>query len=206
MMSGNQQELEVKLYLVDMPAFQERLEAQGAKLQEARVHEINLRFDTPDGKLGRAAQVLRLRQDSRARMTFKGPGESMGGVYARQEIEFSVSDFQASRSLFEALGYQISLMYEKYRTTYVLEDQQVTLDEMPYGNFIEIEGPQAQGIHALAEKMGLNWETRILHSYTALFEQLQQKRGFTFRDLSFENFSNLNITPDDLGVTPADLS
>lgn len=204
-MSGNQQELEVKLYLVDLPVFQERLEAHEAQLQEPRIHEINLRFDTPDGKLGRAAQVLRLRQDSRARLTFKGPGESLQGVYARQEIEFAVSDFQSARNLFEALGYQVSLMYEKYRTTYVLDDQQVTLDEMPYGNFVEIEGLKAEGIHALSEKMGLNWETRILHSYTALFEQLQQKRGFTFRDLSFENFSNLNITPEDLGVIPADI-
>jgi adenylate cyclase class 2 len=203
-MSGNQQELEIKLYLADMPAFQKRLEELGAQLREPRIHEINLRFDTPDGKLDRAAQVLRLRQDTAVRMTFKGPGESLDGVYARQEIEFSVSDFQSARSLLEVLGYTVSLMYEKYRTTYELDNLQVTLDEMPYGNFTEIEGPEAGGIRMAAEKLSVNWEARIMESYTTLFEKLNQKKGFTFRDLSFDNFSGKDISPADLGVIPAD--
>jgi adenylate cyclase class 2 len=203
-MTGNQQELEIKLYLTDLPAFQERLAALGGQLREPRLHEVNLRFDTPDGNLIRAAQVLRLRQDRAARMTFKGPGESLDGVYARQEIEFTVSDYQAARSLLEALGFQVSLMYEKYRTTYDFEDLQVTMDEMPFGNFTEIEGPKAGGIRIAAERLGIKWEARIMESYTSLFEHLREKKGFTFRDLSFNNFKDKTISPADLGVTPAD--
>src|SRR3990172_1232689 len=134
-------ELEIKLYLNDLPAFRQRLEALGAKLVQLRVHEVNLRFDTPEGSLTRSLQVLRLRQDTAARLTYKGPGEDTGGVRARRELEFTVSDFEAARALLEALGYQVSLMYEKYRTTYDLDGVYVTLDEMPYGDFAEIEGP-----------------------------------------------------------------
>lgn len=203
-MNENQQELEVKLYLADLAAFQGRLDAQGGELIEARVHEVNLRFDLPGGDLTRTAQVLRLRQDSTARMTYKGPGETIDGVHARREIEFTVSDFPAAQALLEALGYQVSLMYEKYRTTYDLDGLQVTLDEMPFGNFTEIEGSDTTAIHLATERLGLLWEARILESYTSLFAHLRSSIGFTFRDLSFANFKGLTITPGDLSVTPAD--
>ena len=203
-MSQDQQELEIKLYLADRAAFQHRVEALGSQLVEPRLHEINLRFDLPDGELTRTAQVLRLRQDTAARMTYKGPGETIDGVHARREIEFTVSDFQSAQSLLEALGYKISLMYEKFRTTYDLDGLQITLDEMPYGNFTEIEGSDTAAIHSAAEKLGIRWDARILDSYTSLFDRLCSKLGLTFRDLSFANFSGLKISPKDLGVKPAD--
>lgn len=204
-MGNYQQELEIKLYLADMVGFKHRVESLGANLVEERLHEINLRFDTPDGRLSRAAQVLRLRQDTAARVTFKGPGETLDGVYARREIEFTASDYQSAQALLEALGYQVSMMYEKYRTTFNLSGLQVTLDEMPYGNFTEIEGSNGAQIRAAAEQLGVNWEARINDSYTILFDQLKKKKGLTFQDLSFENFRDLQISPSDLGVTPADI-
>jgi adenylate cyclase class 2 len=203
-MAQGQQELEVKLYLSDLKSLPEQLVSLGGKLSEPRLHEVNLRFDLPNGELTRTAQVLRLRQDSAARMTYKGPGEMMDGVHARREIEFTVSDFQSAQDLLESLGYQISLMYEKYRTTYTLDDLQITLDEMPYGNFTEIEGTDTAAIHHAAERLSLRWEARILESYTSLFDHLREALGLTFRDLSFANFADLKVTPEDLGVTPAD--
>ena len=203
-MNAYQQELEIKLYLSDLPAYQKLLEALGARLKEPRQHEVNLRFDTTDGALTRSAQVLRLRQDTVARLTYKGPGETLNEVHARKEIEFTVSDYNSARDLLEALGYQVSLMYEKYRTTYEIDGLQVTLDEMPYGHFTEIEGPEAGGIRSIADKLGLDWEARIVDSYTSLFDHLREKLGLTFRDLSFDNFDSMDISPQDLGIKPAD--
>jgi len=200
-----EQELEIKLYLHDLPGFQRHLEAVGARLAQPRVHEINLRFDTPGGDLGRTFQVLRLRKDTAARLTYKGPGEILGGVRLRREIEFTVGDFEAARALLEALGYQVSVMYEKYRTTYELDGVQVTLDEMPYGNFAEIEGPDPASIHSAAEKLGVDWEARVVESYTFLFERLRSKLGLTFRDLSFANFAGMEVTSEALEVRSADV-
>ena len=203
-MGQNQQELEVKLYLENLPALKGNLERLGAELTEARLHEVNLRFDLPGGELTRSAQVLRLRQDTAARMTYKGPGEMIAGVHARREIEFAVSDFESAQSLLEILGYQVSLMYEKYRTTYTLGGLQITLDEMPYGHFTEIEGSDTNAIHQAAGNLDLSWEARIPESYTSLFDLLKEKLALTFRDLSFANFADLKITAEDLGVIPAD--
>ena len=198
------QELEVKFFVKNLKAIENRMIDFEARLIQPRTHEINLRFDTPDGNLTGSSQVLRLRQDTLARVTYKGPGYELDGVRVRKEIEFTVSDFRAARQLFQVLGYQVSMIYEKFRTVYFHDDVHVTLDELPYGNFIEIEGENAANIHALNKLLGLDWETRIPVSYTELFFKLRVQHGLEFRDLIFENFSDINVSPEDLGVKASD--
>ena len=205
-MSDKDKELEVKFYLSRRKELEERLIALGGKLKDPRVHEINLRFDTPDLSLLNTGRLLRLRLDSRARLTYKGLGSVEGGARLRQELEFTVSNFDTARALFEALGYEVYMMYEKYRATYKLGNLEVVLDEMPYGDFVEIEGPDGKSIQTAAQRLDLNWDTRILDSYTVLFERVRPQLGFDFRDLSFENFKGLTVTPEVLGVLIADKS
>jgi adenylate cyclase class 2 len=199
------QELEVKYYLQDRLALEGRLKTARAEIVQPRTHEVNLRFDTPGYDLLHTHQVLRLRKDQNYHVTYKDQGRDEGGARLRREIEFTVNDFEVARQFFEALGYVVILMYEKYRTTYRMGEVLVTLDEMPYGDFSEIEGPQPGSIQQASQALALNWERRILDSYTALFELLKATRRLEFRDLSFENFKNLKIKPEDLNITPADV-
>lgn len=199
------QELELKYYVVDLAKIEQQLKALGAVCIEPRVKEINLRFDTADYSLTRAGNALRLRFDTQARLTFKGPSEFQEGVRLRQEIEFVADNFQAARDFLIALGYQISVIYEKIRTVYAIGDVHVFLDELPYGDFVEIEGPDAAQIQEINDQLGLQWETKIAESYTVLFERLREKLNLTFRDLVFEEFRDLQLSAADLGVQPADL-
>ena len=205
-MNDKDKELEVKFYLSRRKKLEERLIALGGQLKEPRVHEINLRFDTPDLSLLNTGRLLRLRLDSRARLTYKGLGSIEGGARLRQELEFTVSNFDTARAFFEALGYEVYMMYEKYRATYKLGNLEVVLDEMPYGDFVEIEGPDGKSIQTAAQRLDLNWDARILDSYTVLFECVRTQLGFDFRDLSFENFKGLTVTSEVLGVLIADQS
>jgi adenylate cyclase class 2 len=198
------QELEVKFYIKDLERLKERLFASGARTTQARMLETNLRFDTPGGDLSRAFKALRLRRYKDNRVTYKGPSEFIEGVRSRREIEFTVGDFESTRELFETLGYQVILLYEKFRATYELNGMEISCDELPYGDFVEIEGDDAESIHALAERLGVDWEARIPESYTVLFENLRKIWRLTFRDLSFENFQELRVLASDLGVRPAD--
>ena len=152
MAAENEQEIEVKFLVRDLAGLEARLQGLGASLSAERVFEANLRFDTPGRDLTRERRVLRLRRDSRARLTYKGPSQPGMEVSSRQEIEFEVSDYGAARRLLKALGYEVSAMYEKYRASYHLENLEVVLDELPYGNFAEIEGPGAGAIRAAAER------------------------------------------------------
>ena len=198
------QEREIKLYVADLDRIRNLLEEMGAQITHQRALEVNLRFDTPQRDLGRHRQALRVRHYDHDTVTFKGPTEFVGGVRERREIEFEIGDYQTARELFEALGYQVVLIYEKYREAYQLGDVEVSLDELPYGDFIEIEGVEVEAIRSTAEHLKVDWEARIPESYTLLFENLKTKLGLAFRDLTFTDFKDIWVTPQDLGVKVAD--
>jgi adenylate cyclase, class 2 len=198
------QEREIKFYIKDLAAIAERLRVCGADLARARTLEINLRLDTADRALFQSGRLLRMRQDDRVRVTFKENARVEGGVMARTEFEIAVDDFAVTRKLFEALGYQVIVTYEKYRTTYRLGDVEVVLDELPYGNFLEIEAPNNVLIEGVAQMLGLDWSKGIATNYLGLFEIARSRRKFTFNDLTFANFRGLTIEPGDMGVAPAD--
>jgi len=203
-MSDSGQETEAKFYVRDLEWIKKALENLRAHLGQARVLELNLRFDLPDASLRAQGRVLRLRRDTEARLTYKGGNKNTKGVLSREEIEFVVGDFVKAKKLLEALGYQQTFYYEKYRTTYELDKTLIMLDELPYGNFLEIEGETEETIQALSEKLDLNWDATIERSYSALFEQVQKSLNLSFLDLSFENFAGIKVEATHLGVHAAD--
>jgi adenylate cyclase class 2 len=197
------QETEAKFFLARLSELERRLLALQPRLVQARSHELNLRFDTAQGDFTQAGRVLRLRQDSAVQLTYKDPGRIKSGALSRREIEFTVSDFDSARDLLLALDYQVVFVYEKYRTTYALEAVEVMLDELPYGDFVEIEG-EFTALRPAAERLGLNWAATVPRSYHDLFQQLRTRRDLPFRDLTFDNFAGVTLTPADLGLRPAD--
>src|SRR5688500_3338172 len=114
-MSESGQETEAKFYVNDLDKIITRLHELEALLIQERVLETNIRFDLPDGRLRSEGRVLRLRQDTDARFTYKSPSTNQQGVLSRTEIEFTVGDFEKAKEFLEALGYQKLIAYEKYR-------------------------------------------------------------------------------------------
>ena len=201
---ASDKELEVKFYVSDLHEIEQRLLALGATLLQPRTHEYNLRFDTPTGALGQAESLLRLRRDSSNHITFKGPSTTMGGVLARTEIEFEVSNFSSAQKLIEALGYKSKFVYEKNRTTYAMNGLKVTLDEMPYGPFVEIEGTEPEPIENATHELGLDWNARLPETYISIFRRLKELFGLNFTDLTFENFKGVKFDVTRVGVNLAD--
>ncbi|MFN8382438.1 MAG: class IV adenylate cyclase [Anaerolineales bacterium] len=205
-MSANGQETEVKFYVRDLKKVELRLLELKAQLIQPRVHEINLRFDFPDGSLRRDFKVLRLRKDAEAKLTFKGPSEEReGGVMSRKEIEFTVNDFESAKQFLESLGYIPVVFYEKFRTTLELKGAHIMLDELPYGMFIEIEGEDIQILREISDLLGLNWDEMVKAGYHALFDRVAEKFKLKSADLSFKALESVRITADDLKIRPADL-
>jgi adenylate cyclase class 2 len=201
----NGQEIEAKFHVQDLRKIELRLLELKAQLIQPRVHEINLRFDRPDGELRNSFRVLRLRQDDIARFTFKGPSvEETGGILSRQEIEFEVGDFNSAKQFLEAIGFQVVVFYEKFRTTYDLNNTHIMLDELPYASFIEIEGENAETIRSVADALGLNWEAMVKAGYHALFERVAGKYGLDVSKLSFKNLEGVKINTTDMNIIAAD--
>lgn len=198
------QEIEVKFFLSDLSGFRKRLIEAGAVQTHPSVLETNLRFDTPGMDLRAKAQVLRLRQDQEAHLTFKGPGELVDGVLQRQEIEFKISDYHSCRRFLEALGYKVFMTYEKVRENFQFHGVQVSIDAMPYGPFTELEGQSPKQIQDAALLLDLRWSRRINTSYLDLFERIKGHLSLTFDDLSFDNFRGLVVKMEDLGIKAGD--
>jgi adenylate cyclase class 2 len=203
-MSDQRNEIEVKYYVSNLEKVENRIHTLGVNLIQPRTFEYNILFDTPDGKLTESLQILRLRRDSRVRLTYKGPGRIVDGVHSRPEIEFTVSNFDHAKDFLEALNYQVKMVYEKYRAVYDLDGVHITLDELPYGNFIEIEGPDAARIKNVSSKIRLKWDERIVVSYSRLFQVVCTNLDMTIDNLTFSNFTYFEVTPDILGIRPAD--
>lgn len=189
-------ETEIKLYVTDLQSVQKRLEAAGAALKAARVYERNVRYDDAERSLTPKGIVVRLREDTRVRLTYKDEGKATDGIVSRFEAEVEVSDFEAMETILGKMGYSPYLIYEKYRTTYELEGAEIVLDEMPYGNFVEIEG-QAEVIKKLVGTLELWSAEQFEGSYSTLFERVRQKLGLTFSDLTFENFKGVTVRAED---------
>jgi adenylate cyclase, class 2 len=188
----NNTETEVKLYVPHLEWVQVQLERSGAKLTAPRIYERNVRYENAEKSLTPNGIVVRLRQDTRARLTYKEGGSAQGGIVSRTELEVEVSDFDAMQTILGKLGYHPHLVYEKYRTTYELDGAEIVLDEMPYGNFVEIEG-EAEAIEALIKRLGLQNTPRLDGSYTALFDRVKTRLGLTFDHLTFENFKGVSV-------------
>lgn len=192
---GESLEIEVKFLVTDLRAFRLQLLSAGGKLRYPRTYEKNIRYDDARQGLMRQGKLLRLRQDTIARLTFKGSARHQADSVARvrEEIEVEVEDFNLTAALLERIGFEERQRYEKYRETFDFESVEVVLDEMPFGDFVELEGPE-NALHATASKLGLDWNARILDNYLELMARLKSRFELPFDDLTFENFSGIEFS------------
>ncbi len=192
-------EVEVKFLVTNLPNMRQKLLGAGAVLKKARVYERNIRFDTPDEALLQKWELLRLRQDTAVRITFKGPASEdlTSEVKVREELELTVDDFDTAVTIFTRLGFHPIQVYEKYRETFQLGGVELVLDEMPYGDFIELEGSEGE-IKTTAVALDLDWDKRILGNYLGLMSELKTFHNLPFNDLTFDNFRDTAVSITDI--------
>ena len=200
-------EVEVKFFVADLTAVKSNLLSLGATLKKARVFEKNVRFDTRNERLRSELKLLRLRQDTDTstalsagvKLTFKGPSPAdlTSEAKVREELEIEVSDFDIAAAICERLGFAPVQVYEKYRETLQLGDVEVVLDEMPFGDFIELEGSE-EAIKTAASQLGLDWDKRLVTNYLALMGEVKHHFKLDFDDLTFANFEKHNVSLTEL--------
>lgn len=194
-------EIEVKFFVTELAKVRERVVAAGGSLKKERVYERNIRYDNAWNGLMMRGAMLRLRQDAKAKMTFKGvppnADVSQSQARVREEIEFEVGDFDSADLLLKRIGFEPRQTYEKYRETFQIEDVEIVLDEMPYGDFVELEGAE-EDIRALADKLDLSWDARIITNYLGLLAQLNDHHHLEINDLTFANFESRTISVADI--------
>ena len=197
------QEVELKLHTPDLSRVRLALAEASATLKKPRVYERSLRYENASKTLSESGIVLRLRQTSadnrQGLLTYKEGARIKNGISQRFEAEVAVDDFEMMDMILGRLGYEVALIYEKYRTTYTLGAAEIMLDEMPFGSFSEIEA-DADVIESLVMRLGLENQPRMAASYTEIFANVKARLGLDFRDLTFDNFAGVAVSDWALGV------
>ncbi len=185
-------ETEVKIRIADAAAVRKQLRDLGFRPIHRRSLEENVLYDTPDRALRRLRSILRLRQyGSRWLLTYKGTPDPDQTYKSRVEFETEVAEPRAVRAIFGALGLRPVFRYQKYRVQYARRAQErgkrggeVSLDETPVGDFLELEGSRAW-IDRVARQLGFSRRDYITASYGALYLEDCRKRAVPAGDMVF---------------------
>ncbi len=121
------------------------------------LEEINAKYEGEDfeenmiyggGILDEKQAVLRVRKtQSKTILTFKQRINNNFDVKQQTEHETEIADAEELAKIIENLGFEPRLVYEKRRKTWRFRLVEIVLDELPFGDFMEIEG----SITAIAE-------------------------------------------------------
>ena len=130
----------------------DQLHELGAEFRK-EVFEVN--YQHRGGDMDERGATLRLRKiGDFTVLTYKEKIKTEDGSKQRLEYETSVADVDAMEKIIERLGYRLTAVYEKRRKYWHLGDVEVVLDELPFGNFMEIEGT-LDAIEKAEKQLGL---------------------------------------------------
>jgi adenylate cyclase class 2 len=184
------EEIEAKLKVDSLEEVERSLQQGSASFVRETV-QTDVYFDTPDGKLTRCDECLRLRCEEIGRrerliLAYKGP-KQQDDYKRRTEIEVEVKDGDATELFLAALGYRKALAFNKKRRLWRLHDCEVALDELPLlGVFVEIEGPDSRTILRVQEMLGLSRVPHTMDSYATLIDQELSRLGSGQREVYLE--------------------
>jgi adenylate cyclase class 2 len=125
------------------------------------------------GILSVKGAVLRIRKvGNKTILTYKQRIENTADVKQQIEYETVVEKFEEMEMIVESLGFEKVLVYEKRRQKWHFRAVEVVLDEVPFGQYMEIEG----SVKAIAEaEMLLNIKNLVVENET--YPQLTQRFG-----------------------------
>lgn len=172
------EEIEIKFAVKDMKAATEKLRKLGFQIAVGRHREQNYLIDDASGTLRGAGKLLRVRKTpSINTVTFKGPISTVSKLKHREEIECRVENAETLIRILEEAGFRIRTEYSKYRTVFVKEEFNISLDETEAGNYLEVEGPSDEAITELGEKLGYSEQDFVRRTYAELIGERRGPEG-----------------------------
>lgn len=178
-------EIEIKIKIHNIETLREKIRTQDFCLVEHNTLEHNIVFDTTEKRLKKNKCLLRLRKkNNNYILTVKRPPAKAlksKKYKIRDETEVEVSDFENTKTIIRALGFDVFFIYEKYREVYKRKsgNVKIMMDQTPIGDFIEIEG-SAEEIDQVASALGFTPRDYITASYYTLFRETHKTGHMLF--------------------------
>ena len=163
-------EIELKFFVDDLKPIRKSLLRIGAIKSWAGV-EKDIFFDTVSGTFQKTRRALRIREyEGKTLLTYK-EHKSKKNVKICDEYQTEVGDAKEMTSILERLGFRVEGKYTKPRREYWdLPQVAITLDEYPFGKFVEIEASEKK-IKEVAKKLNLDFSRTSTKSYRKLLDE-----------------------------------
>lgn len=148
------------------------------------------------GVLALGRSVLRLRRfgdgtdpessgsEQPAVLTYKQRLPGVSAIKQQVEDETEVADAEAMEAILDSLGFVPALVYEKRRATWQLGVAEIVIDELPFGLFMEIEGPEP-AIKEIERRLAI----KGLKAEQATYPQLTELHGESFNGMIAARFA-----------------
>lgn len=133
---------------------------------------------------------LRVRSGSKNTVTMKEKIGEDKNVRSRKETEFEISDVDQMAYILGKLGFTFVRIMEKYRINLQYKGAILSIDEMPFGMYLEIEGSE-EGVGKIASELGYSNSDKILGTYWEVFEEYKKENNLTGENIVFpENYKS----------------
>jgi adenylate cyclase class 2 len=125
-----------------------------------------------DGRWQHEGRYARLRSVSGSETTLTYKRNTKQTIDSAFEVEFSVSDGAQAELFLEHVGLKASRHQEKRRHTFLIDDVVVDIDTWPnIPTYVEFEGPTAEKIQSVAERVGFSWKDAIFDDARKIIEE-----------------------------------
>ena len=178
-------EIEVKFLDVDFNLLREKLTQLGATCVQPMRLMRRVIIEPPE--LAEKDAFVRVRDEGdKVTLTYKQFDDhtAFSGV---QEIEVSVSDFDATVALLARVGLPHKSFQESRRETWAYKRAEIVLDKWPWlSPYIEIEGTSEDDVKEVAADLGFDWSEAVFGSVTVAY-QAQYPEGDSRKLISLKN-------------------
>jgi adenylate cyclase class IV len=174
-------EIELKSVVTDVEDRRRRLEAAGARMEFDGTLE-DRKYDTSDGRLAAADQVLRVRTftDERgggAALEWKGPTRYEDGYKVRDEITANISDPAPVAAILERLGYAVIGEIDRRVAQYAYDGAVIRFEQYPrMDRLVEVEGPP-DAIERAIDALGMDRDGFSADRLPAFMARFERRTG-----------------------------
>jgi len=172
-------EKEIKIKVENPKEMIEKLRKIGATFQGEAL-EKTIRFDTQNLDFEKQGKFIRCRSGFSNTITLKEKIKNENSsVRARKETEFEIQDIDKMQYILTTLGLDYTRTMEKFRQHWELNNVSITIDELCFGVYMEIEGEESQ-IYKTCELLGIDTNKKLLGTYWDLWKEVSSSKDIVF--------------------------
>jgi len=178
-------EIETKVLEVNVEDIKQKILALGAR--EIKNTRLTVDWYCPKGvnESNTHPWYLRVRKtsDGKSEMTWKSLETFVGNTRQSQEININISDFESSKDLLSAIGFEQYAHQEKDRISFMYKDWQFDLDQYPgMPAYLEIEGTSEEHVGEAIKLLELTSHDALSQGETKL---IKERYGLNWYDMRF---------------------